>query len=227
MLRGSSSPAKRGLVGLARQGFSTERGANGGSQRGDALGSLTLGAELVVVDDLGKAGNAVGQRLLAILIEEELGIGQARAHHALVTADHRARVFRPDVADDEELVRQLVGRVEQREVLLVGLHRQDQAFLRHVEEFLLELAGQHIRAFDQGGDFVEQGVIINRLQAFPGCGGLQLAFDLGAARGETGDDRAFIFQLLRIAVGILDRNDRVGRLETVALRLAAGRQAEH
>ena len=38
------------------------------------------------------------------------------------------------------LLRQLACGVEQREVLLVRLHRQDQAFLRHVEELRLELA---------------------------------------------------------------------------------------
>jgi hypothetical protein len=37
---------------------------------------------------------------------EELGIGQARTHHALVAADHRRRVGGIDVADDEELVAQ-------------------------------------------------------------------------------------------------------------------------
>ena len=52
--------------------------------------------------------------------------------------------------------------VEQREILLVGLHGQDQAFLRHGQKFGLELADQDVRALDQGGDFVEQRVILDR-----------------------------------------------------------------
>ena len=68
----------------------------------------------------------------------------------------------PDVADHQELVGQLALRVEQREVLLVGLHREDQAFLRHFEELLLELADQHIGALDQRGDFVEQRFVLDR-----------------------------------------------------------------
>jgi hypothetical protein len=51
-------------------------------------------AQLAVVDHLGQARHARGQRLLAVLVEEELGVGQARAHHALVALDH-ARWGRP------------------------------------------------------------------------------------------------------------------------------------
>jgi hypothetical protein len=53
-------------------------------------------------------------------------------------------------------------RVQQRKVLLVGLHREDQAFLRHLEEFGLELAGQHVGPFDQARDFVQQGGVLDR-----------------------------------------------------------------
>jgi len=47
-------------------------------------------------------------------------------------------------------VRQLACGVQQREVLLVGLHRQDQALLRHRQELGLEAADQHVGALDQG-----------------------------------------------------------------------------
>jgi hypothetical protein len=60
----------------------------------DALRTLALGAQLVVVNHLGQTENARFQRALAILVEEELGIGQARPHDALVAADH-ARSGRP------------------------------------------------------------------------------------------------------------------------------------
>ncbi len=84
----SAFDKQRRLVGLLRQLFATQLLTDGAGDRGDALRALALGAELVVIDDLGQAGNAVGQRLLAVLVEEELGVGQARAHHALVAADH-------------------------------------------------------------------------------------------------------------------------------------------
>jgi hypothetical protein len=54
-----------------------------------------------------------------------------------------------DVGDDQEARTQLAGGVGQREVLLVGLHGQDQAFLRHGQEFILELAFVDHRPFDQ------------------------------------------------------------------------------
>jgi hypothetical protein len=53
----------------------------------------------------------------------------------------------------------LPAAVEQREVLLVLLHRQDQAFLRHGQEFGLELADIDRRPFDQRRDLVEQAIV--------------------------------------------------------------------
>src|SRR6218665_2960868 len=40
-----------------------------------------------------------------VVVEEELGIGQPWAHHALVAIDHPMGVFGADVADHQELVR--------------------------------------------------------------------------------------------------------------------------
>ena len=137
------------------------------------------------------------------------------------------RICRADVADDEELVGQLAGGVEQREVFLVGFHGQDQAFLRHGEEFLFELADQHVRTLDQRGDFVEQGIVVDRLAAGLGSGGGELAGDFGAALGKGGDDGALGGQLGSVFVGV-GKDDRVdGRFEAVAMRFAAGVQAEN
>ena len=124
----------RGLVGLRHQCCVAQLRGNRLGNRAHALHTFALRAQLVVVDHLAQTFDARSQRLLAVLVKEELGIGQARAHHALVAADHQARVVGADVADHQELVGQLVVRVQQREVLLVGLHRQNQALLRHVQE---------------------------------------------------------------------------------------------
>ena len=63
-----------------------------------------------------------------------------------------------EVADDEEARDELAVGVGQREVLLVLLHRQDQAFLRDREERGIERALVDGRPFDQRGHFVEQRV---------------------------------------------------------------------
>jgi hypothetical protein len=66
-------------------------------------------------------------------------------------------------------VGQLARRVEQRKVFLVGLHREDEALLRHGEKGRIELAQQHVRALDQGSNFVEQRGIVDGVQAGPAC----------------------------------------------------------
>ena len=48
------------------------------------------------------------------LIKEELGIGQARANHALVAANHGAGTYRADVADYQKPVCQFAHTIEQR-----------------------------------------------------------------------------------------------------------------
>ncbi len=127
--------------------------------------AIALAAELAVVDDLVERRNARLERALPVLVEEELRVGQARPDDALVAFDDARRVGRRDVADDEEAVGEPAVRLEQRKVLLVRLHRQDQAFRRHGEELRVELAGEHVRPLDQRGDFVEQRVVVDRREA--------------------------------------------------------------
>ncbi len=219
----------RGLVGMAGQLHVADLLGDGPGNGAHALHALALGAQLVVIDHPGQRGHAGFERLLAVLIEEELGIGQARAHHALVAAHHGARVVGADVADHQEAVRETAFGIEQREVLLVGLHREDEAFLRHVEELLLELAHQHIGPFDQRRDLVEQRIVFDGPHAAAHALGsrLQLAGDLGAAIGECGDDCALLGQLLRVGVGAADDHRVHGRLEAVAVGGIAGREAQH
>ena len=90
------------------------------------------------------------------MLEEELGVGQARAHDFFVTGDDLLWVFAFDVGHGDKTRQQLTVHVQQAEVLLVVLHGGDQGFLRHVEETLFERAHQRHRPFHQGGHFVEQ-----------------------------------------------------------------------
>jgi hypothetical protein len=68
------------------------------------------------------------------------------------------RIVDLHVGDDQEAVQQLAAAVEQREVLLVLLHGQDQALLRHVEVFGFECADIDDRPFDQRRHLVEQAL---------------------------------------------------------------------
>jgi hypothetical protein len=135
-----------------------QQARDGSGQRGNALDALQLRAQLVVIDHVGQFADARFQLLLAILIEEEARIGQARAYHALVALNDVMRIGHLHVGHDEEFVAQLAGSgIQQREVFLVLLHGQDQAFLRHIEVFLLEFADVHLGPLDQPRHFVQQG----------------------------------------------------------------------
>ena len=87
------------LVGLRGQRSTAELLADGLGNRAHACHALALRTELVVINHFVQAGHARGQRLFAVLVKEKLGIGQARAHHALIATNHRTGVCRVDVAD--------------------------------------------------------------------------------------------------------------------------------
>ena len=200
--------------------------ANGACDGADARHALALVAEFVVVDDLGQALHTRLQGLLAVLVIKELGIGQAGAHHALVTANNRAGVGRADVADHQEFVAQLARGVEQREVLLVGLHSQDQALLRHLQKFRLKAAGQHIRALHESGHLVQQRLVIHQLRAQSGCGRLQLARNVGTAHFKAGNHRTVACQGGGVVVSVGKHHRGHGRLKAVALGSIACPQAQ-
>ena len=96
-------------------------------------------------------------RRAAILLVEEAGIGQARTHHPLVAVDDQGGIVDGHVRDDQELRQEPTAVVEEREVLLVGAHGEDEALLRHLQELGLEAAHVHRRPFDERGHFLEKG----------------------------------------------------------------------
>ena len=212
---------------VVRQGIEQPDG-NGLGNGAHALDALALGAQPVVVDHPGQAFDTRQQRFLAVLVKEELGIRQARADHALVAANHQAGILGRDVADHQKPVRQPALGVQQRKVLLVGLHGQDQALLRHAQKFLFKFAHQHIGPLDQRGHLVQQRRVVNGAGALAhfGSGGLQLARNLGAALGERGNHRAFVPQLCGVAVGAVQHHRVHGGFKTVAVRGVASVQAQ-
>ena len=217
-----------GLGGFLRQHIAAQLLANGPSDGAHAFHALALAAQFVVIDHPAQSLDTGSQRFLAVLVEEKFGVRQARAYHALVAANDQAGIVRVDVADNQKLVGQLACRVQQRKVLLVGFHRQDQAFLRHVQKFFFKRADQHLRTLDQRGDFVEQRGVVN--DAAPAANlrrcGVQLAHDLGAALGKTGNHRALVAQLLHIAVRVTQYHRVYRGFKPVPVRAVAGLQAQ-
>ena len=108
--------------------------------RGHTLRPLALRAQLVVVHHFTQSRHARFERLLAVFVKEKFGIGQTRAHHTFVALHHRTGIRRADVADHEEFVGEFADGIQQGKVLLVGLHGQDQALLRHIEELFFKFA---------------------------------------------------------------------------------------
>ncbi len=156
------------------------------------------------------------------------------------------RVVHLHVGNDQELVQQLAGvRIQQREVFLVLLHGEDQAFLRHIEEFLLELADIHLRPFDQSGHFVQQGaqhtaILVGHGQQFfhveigvphPDRRILlgqivQARHDALTALREAGDHTAVAGQDLFVIVCVID-GDALAAHEAVAAGNVAAGQAQY
>jgi hypothetical protein len=128
------------------------------------------------------------------------------------------------VGDDQEPVEQPALAIEQREVFLVLLHGQNQAFLRHFEVFGFELADINHRPFDQRRHLVEQAV--GRMDAGSKLAGsgVELCGDGCPPFREVDDDLARS-QLGDILVRMVD-DDLAARQEAMALRRPAALQPE-
>jgi len=141
-----------------------------------------------------------------------------------VAADDVDRVSDLHVGDDQELVEQPALAIEQREVFLVLLHGQNQAFLRHLEVFGFELADINLRPFDQRRHLIKQAV--GRMDAgikLAGSG-VEQRGDLCPPFGEVDDDLARS-QSGDILVRMID-GDFAARQEAMALRRPAAVQPE-
>ena len=170
----------RGAVG--ERGVGADRRGDPPRERADALHPLALRAELVVVDDGVEAGQPRLELRLAVLVVEEPRVGEPGAQHALVAADDRGGILGGEVRHDEEAGLEPSRRVDQREVLLVLLHRQDQALLRHGEERAVERAGVDDRPLDQRGHLVQQRVGHDHRRPLRGPGERLLRSRRGASR---------------------------------------------
>ncbi len=109
---------------------------------------------------------------------------------------------------------------------MIGLHREDEAFLRHVEELALEPAEQHVGALDEARHFIEQGFVGDRLEPLLRGGGIELPNDVCAAIGKARDHGAFVEQLRCVVIGVAQLDHRLRGFESMALRRAPGVQAQ-
>ena len=187
---------------IGEAGVGAERRGDGRGDRAHAPDSFELTAELVVIDNARELRQARLQLLAAILIVKKLGIRKAGVQYALVTMNDRRRVFGLQIADQQESVPECSGFVGEGKILLILLHRQDQTFLRYVEERPVESACVNRRPFDQRGDLVEQRIGHDHLGVLGRS--LQRRDDLRAAFGEVRNDLAFGFERRLISVGRCD-----------------------
>ena len=192
----------------ARAGGVVDVGAdlagNPARQRLNAVGFVAQGAQLLLEQHGFQARQVIFQAFLSVGVEEELGVGQARTHHLLVTGDDLLRVFRLDVGHEDKVRQQFARGVIHREILLVALHGVHQRFRRHRQEFLFEFGGQYHRPFHQRGHFFQQAVAQIGLAANLLRRQLCIALDEGFTRFIVGDHFAALQQDLRVLVGVVE-----------------------
>ena len=76
----------------------------------------------------------ISKRLLAVLIEEKAGIGQAGAQHPLISGLHILQVsIICTVADSDKVRHYLPVSIENGEITLVDAHNGNQHFLRQLQ----------------------------------------------------------------------------------------------
>ena len=176
-----------------------------------------------MVDDRGELGHPPFETSLLVLIEEEPGVREPRAQHALVALHDRRRVGGLQIADDEKAVREAAIGIGKGEILLVLLHRQDQAFLRHSQERRVETAGVDDRPFDERIDLVDQRIGHDDGRATRSR--LQRGHDLAAPIGEARDHLALGGE--RLLVGVGGGNlDSAAAEESVSVGHATGGESE-
>ena len=193
----------------------------------DAQHTFALAAELVVVHHMRQAGNAAFQRHLAVLRVEEFGVGQTRSHHAGVAGhDLLAAVGGMNVRHQAEAIHELTLRVTHREVLLIGLHRQNQAFFRYSEELFFEFGNVDHGPFGERIGFIDQIFGRNKRAADLLCRFVQKRHKHLAAFGVVGHHVARFAHRFFVGVSRSDFNF-TGAFKAMPHRGAAGLQTEH
>ena len=136
-------------------------------QRFDALHPLILRAELGVEDDLLQIVDAAFQRAFAVLVPEELGIGQPRrAARARCRRRFPCRRRSPPcwTTTAKRLASAVFAGLAQREIFLMRAHGGPQDFRRQVHERVFDPADQHDGPFGEPRHFVEQAFVFDEFE---------------------------------------------------------------
>ena len=153
---GLSQP--RGLFGLRRITRHRAAFAQPLGQRRYAFDLVGHCAQFLVEHDIVQLGQEclqpAGAHSRQILFPEEARIRQSRRQHALIAiGDGGAAIIGVQIGDADEGRRQRARRVGQREIFLIGAHRQHDHFARHRQKIRIEPAQQRHRPFGQPGIF--------------------------------------------------------------------------
>ena len=134
-------------------------------ERARALHLLGDGAELVLKDHAGELQRALGERRLAVLLDEEARVGEAGAEHAVVAERDARRVVRR-VRDGQVARQELLRlRIAHREVALMPAHHRDDDLLGQREERGLEAARDDVRLLDEREALAHQELVLDQLAA--------------------------------------------------------------
>ena len=133
-------------------------------QRGDAVDLVLDRPEPRMEDDGAQGGDTALQALLAVLIPEELGVGQTGAQNPLVALHDvltPQRAFgRRHVGRQQEAGRQRSVRLDQGEVLLMAAHGGREHLVRQLHEARFDAAHQRLRPLHESGHLLDQGRIL-------------------------------------------------------------------
>ena len=153
----------------------------------DAPHLLAHGPELLVEHDPLELGDAVLELRLPVLLEEEPGVGEAGAHHAVVALDDRGKVERR--VHDGHVVRQklVVPRFD-AEVALVPAGDGADDRRGQGEEGGVERASDDVRLLDERGvlEHEQRGLVVGAPRRLRRC--LDLGHHGGLALGAVHDD---------------------------------------
>ncbi len=104
---------------------------------------------------------------LAVVVPEELRIGQPGTQHALIAGDDGGTMIAGfHVGDQEEPRRQFSVAILERKIFLVRAHRGGQHLRRQIHIGRIDAAHQHDRPFDKADNLVHQPVVAPDCKGF-------------------------------------------------------------
>ena len=206
------------------RGIDTDLAGDRLRQRGHARDLVGHAAQLGLVGHGREARAHRIEALLQVFVEEELGVGEARADDAFVALADFRRILGLDIGNPDEVLGELAAGVEHREEFLVGLHGRDQCFLRYGKELAFEGARHRDWPFVEA---VHLGQVV-RVDARAAAQGFRRGFDFG-------DDARAALVRINQHLGVAQCADVIARrgdgdgggmMEAMPARVSAGADAQ-